>query len=59
MKIARRTPISSTISISRTASQDVAVNRGAFAIGGIRRASGCTSNASILGVAMAASAGKR
>src|SRR5258708_33080903 len=45
--------------ISHIESDDAAVSRGAFAIGGIRRASGCTSNASILRVLMAASADTR
>ena len=42
--------------ISRIDSEAAAVSFGAFAIGCIKRASGCTSKASILWVSMAASA---
>jgi molybdopterin-guanine dinucleotide biosynthesis protein A len=45
--------------ISHIDSDDAAVSVGAFAIGGIRRASGCTSKASILWDSMAAPAGTR
>src|ERR1700744_6006009 len=45
--------------ISPTDPDDAARSRGAFAIGAIRRASGCTSKASILWVSMAAPAGTR
>jgi molybdopterin-guanine dinucleotide biosynthesis protein A len=45
--------------ISRMDSDVAALSRGAFAIGCIKRASGCTSKASILRVSMAASAGTR
>jgi molybdenum cofactor guanylyltransferase len=45
--------------ISRIDSDAAALSFGAFAIGGIKRASGCTSKASILWVSMAASAGAR
>jgi molybdopterin-guanine dinucleotide biosynthesis protein A len=45
--------------ISRIDSDAAAVSFGAFSIGAIRRASGCTSKASILWVSMAASAGAR
>src|ERR1700733_7147266 len=55
----RRAPSSSTTLISRIDSDAAAVSLGAFAIGGIRRASGCTSKASILWVSMAAPAGTR
>ena len=45
--------------ISRIESDEAAVSFGAFAIGGIRRASGCTSKAATLGESMAASGATR